>query len=117
LPPGALSGSSAPGSGVAPSKNRAMAVSLIVGLLTKIDRDPRFVAADERHMIAIMFFPLVVRLMRIWKGLEKWRADPARLYERQELGASVVWVLRNLHREWLQARLHSNSALFLLYGF
>ena len=28
--------------------------------------------------------------------------SPSRIYERQELAASVVWILRNLERPWLQ---------------
>lgn len=104
--PPPFGGSKAGGSkGPHKALNRSMALSLLANMVTKIDRDPRFAAAEDRHAIAVMFFPLVLRLLRIWKGLAKWlqaTSDAAFVHEKQELLIAVVWVLRNLSRPWLQ---------------
>ena len=85
-------------------ESRGLALSVMANLITKIDRDARFQASQDRHRIAIMFLPLLLRVMQAWKLMEPWRAvsDTARLYERQELGASLVWILGCLDSTWLR---------------
>lgn len=82
---------------------RALALSVLVNLITKIDRDPRFSLEADRHAIAVMFFPVVLHLVCVWDSLEEWRLDASRLFERQELNAAVVWILRNVRRSWLRS--------------
>ncbi len=53
--------------------SRCLSISIVSNLVTKIDRDARFNSADDRHLIAIMFFPLILRLIKYWKEMEAWR--------------------------------------------
>lgn len=89
---------------LASRQTRALALSVLANLLIKIDRDERFQAALDRHCIALMFFPLWLRVMLSWSSMQEWRKgenDETRLHERQELAASLIWILSNLQREWL----------------
>lgn len=88
-------------------------MSLLCNLICKIDRDVRYVKEEDKHKIAIMFFPLILRIIKDWNSVSLWingdvgKLDAAhgnnyRIYERQELAASIVWILSSIKREWIR---------------
>lgn len=52
---------------------RCLALSVLTNLITKIDRNDRFASSEDRHRIALMFFPLILHLIQSWKEIEPWR--------------------------------------------
>jgi hypothetical protein len=52
---------------------RCLSISILTNLITKIDHNDRFASVEDRHRIALMFFPLILNLIQSWKEIEPWR--------------------------------------------